>query len=617
MLASAIFVKLPFAVWLMIYEKNRLKIAGWIGLFLGFTATFFMAARAFYVGLIILTAIFMVYLLINYLFSKQKDLFRIAGFYLAALLLGLIIFSVTQQFLYPEIKTERYTESVGKQLATINTAESSVIARLEGWRWSWEMVKEKPILGVGSGNWKVNVLKYENQEHSIFTYLYKAHNDYLETLAETGLLGGLLYLGIFVLMAWALVQRIIKKESAGNNELYPFLFLAVSGLAFYSIDALFNFPADRPEIQIIFAFYLASGIAWMKYQEKKDLNDKSILQKKITNKWFRYIFLTVAITVAVASAYLLYLNFESSKLQRIAQQEILAGRLKSSANLFLQGFPSIPSVNINGEPIATLKGRYLINEGKYQEAIAVMRPDRSSPWDSRREYFMAMAFDNMGMTDSAAKYAERAYELKPFNYKHVKIYCLFLEQEGEYEKALSCLQKYLEVEKSNSEAWVFSSDLLTGQGKIDEAWKLIEQAKGILPQDSLIENQHKILYDLKFVGPNKKYFDEAMSYVNQGEYTKALSLIDKYIGAVPNDFTSHQQRAIILYYLKEYQSCIKEIDLSLTLKNNVGFLINLRGVCYYALNDLTSACKDFESASQLGIADGKTNYDRFCKEKLQ
>jgi putative inorganic carbon (hco3(-)) transporter len=70
-------------------------------------------------------------------------------------------------------------------MATLQDPKSASSLRLDAWTWSIELIKEKPVLGVGVGNWKVDILKHENQKNAGFIYLYKAHNDFLETAAET------------------------------------------------------------------------------------------------------------------------------------------------------------------------------------------------------------------------------------------------------------------------------------------------------------------------------------------------------------------------------------------------------------------------------------------------
>ena len=75
----------------------------------------------------------------------------------------------------------------------------------------------------------------------------------------------------------------------------------------------------------------------------------------------------VFISLMIVAIYIFYLNFESLKLQRIAKQELNAGTLTTPSEVFMNGFPFIPDINVEGEPIAVSKSRYLITEEKYQQ----------------------------------------------------------------------------------------------------------------------------------------------------------------------------------------------------------------------------------------------------------
>jgi len=150
--------------------------------------------------------------------------------------------------------------------------------------------------------------------------------------------------------------------------------------------------------------------------------------------------------------------------------------------------------------------------------------------------------------------------------------------------------------------------------EIDKAWNLIEEARKYLPADTLVDKQYKYLYQRKFVEPYRAQYSAALEYFNKGDYRSALTWLDRFLENVPDDFNALRLRASVYYYLKEYRKCIEEIDYAISLTKETGGLINLRGVCYRALNNMDSACKDFETAMQMGDADGKTNWERFCNK---
>ena len=96
------------------------------------------------------------------------------------------------------------------------------------------------------------------------------------------------------------------------------------------------------------------------------------------------------------SAYVLFQNVKSLRFQRYVLADDAGNRLTHAASFIVSGFPSIPNVTDRDEPVATIKARYLIHENRCREAIAILLPDCSSPYDSRREYWLSKAYEKMG-----------------------------------------------------------------------------------------------------------------------------------------------------------------------------------------------------------------------------
>ncbi len=143
--------------------------------------------------------------------------------------------------------------------------------------------------GVGNGSWKFwfpsKSLQggYRLQEENVvFT---RAHNDYLEVRSEMGMVGVLLYCGLFV---WVFVAGIWAGSTAftpsgkgaftpknspniavngvspdGVNAVLPAhdLLVLLVGLLGYCIIQFFDFPRERVEMQTVLAFFFAY-IAW-------------------------------------------------------------------------------------------------------------------------------------------------------------------------------------------------------------------------------------------------------------------------------------------------------------------------------------------------------------------
>lgn len=649
-LASSIYVKIPFALSMLMFDRGWLKYLGWTALFFGMLATFFMATRTFYLGLILLSVAFLAYTLIHFLRRKDKKYLIQAGAYMAALVLSLVVFSYIQQYHYPgqrEARIEqrrlarqearegaetesrprarggRHTQPVTEQLATISW-ESGSRNRTNAWIWSVEIIKQNPLLGIGTGNWKINILEHENQVNTGFIYLYKAHNDFLEKMAETGVIGGLLFISIFALMAWNFLKQ-YRKRADDPGVLYRALFLAASGLAFYAVDAFFNFPADRPEILLLWALYIGMGIAATIIQKEENAAEKAVtaasdeqtvaIAKAPSFGHPVLPKLSALLTVALlgVTIWVLTINFQSSKLQRLIYQDIMAGELRHSSDQFVGHFPVIPNLSIWGESITSLKARYLMDEGKNRETVDILIDDLSNPWDARREFFLAMAYNNMGQHDSALYFSEKAYHLKPYYFRNVHLLLTLMERKDREDEIPAIIDHYLETQKRTQQAWLYATGFYQRVGEIDRAWELIEEAKQYFRRDSQIEQQHNFIYHHKFIVPNRALFAEAMELYNANNFAAAVEKFNEYTAIVERDPNAFRMRAFSLYRLNRFEESLEDIERFFNFEDEDGSMVNLRGVCLRELGEHEAACRDFEAAMRMGNSSGETNFRNFCE----
>jgi putative inorganic carbon (hco3(-)) transporter len=609
-LASSIYVKLAFAIWLMVFEKGWLNRLGWFALACGIAATFFMATRAFYLGLIILYLIFIAYNIVLYFRYRNKRVLLLTASSIAAIFIAFFAFTFVQSNLYPEIRG-RHTQGVLKQLSTLKNPESASSLRLDAWRWSIDLIKEKPLLGVGSGNWKIQILKHENQKNAGFIYLYKAHNDFLETAAETGIIGGLLFLGIFIMIFLNFFKHYSRKED-DPEHLTQYLFLAAAGVAFYSVDAVFNFPADRPEILALFILFVSAGIAatYRQKQTAEAVNTENVAI--IRQKGIAIPLCIVSIALLAFSTWVLRTNFQSSINQRVVYQEIMAGNLKEPSDKIIAGFPVIPNVSIWGEPIATLKARYLIQEEKNEEAVEILRFDFSSPWDARREFFMAMAFNNMKEYDSALHYSEIAAQLKPNYFRNIHLAATLHERNKEYEAAAALYDNYLASNKRDKQAYLLASNLHIQNKNLERAKDIVDEGLRFLPRDKDLQQQETFLNHRLNIEPHLPIFNRANEHFQKQQYNKAIETVSEFLELVPDHAGALQIRSFSYYHTNEYEQSIADANKSLKLDASNSSLINLRGVCLRALNKLEEACADFKKSMEMGNASGKINFERFC-----
>ena len=111
----------------------------------------------------------------------------------------------------------------GSRFLTINIAERTAETRF----WTWGSARagfaERPIFGWGPENFSTVFDKYFDPRHFIpgantETWFDRAHSVFFDYLAETGILGFLSYLGMFVVFFWQFKKRLVA--SAGHGSLF-------------------------------------------------------------------------------------------------------------------------------------------------------------------------------------------------------------------------------------------------------------------------------------------------------------------------------------------------------------------------------------------------------------
>lgn len=141
---------------------------------------------------------------------------------------------------------------------------NSVTERVFKWRTALEMIKQYPVTGVGAGNLKVNYALYQAKVRDKAGYELRStsesnvHNEYLQVFAETGLLGLLGFLGIFIFY----FSDILRKNR--EDFFSPYLSVGVSaGVLGSLVYCLSNFPLRIiPTAVTLFVFM---GISENKY----------------------------------------------------------------------------------------------------------------------------------------------------------------------------------------------------------------------------------------------------------------------------------------------------------------------------------------------------------------
>jgi O-antigen ligase len=121
--------------------------------------------------------------------------------------------------------TERYTgESGGK----------SLIYRMGWTKMALLMIRDHPLVGVGTGNFVTQYNRYSRTVPYVPRSPYWTHNSFLQTWAENGVFAFIAYAGLFVTAAGAMLRVIQRTRDPGLRRLAVLLLSGVCALFFFA-----------------------------------------------------------------------------------------------------------------------------------------------------------------------------------------------------------------------------------------------------------------------------------------------------------------------------------------------------------------------------------------------
>ncbi|MGB9677794.1 MAG: O-antigen ligase family protein, partial [Candidatus Ratteibacteria bacterium] len=141
------------------------------------------------------------------------------------------------------------------------------------WKGTWRMILKKPIFGWGFGNFIFFYPYFRVREYFLqpeaTPVTNHAHNEYLEKMAEIGILGLLIY--IFFLLTF--IISAVKNE---NKKTKIFLPGILSGIISVSLDNIFSTNLTNPSTSMYFWFLIGISSQYF-YKEKVDFQVSKLL----------------------------------------------------------------------------------------------------------------------------------------------------------------------------------------------------------------------------------------------------------------------------------------------------------------------------------------------------
>nr|NQU94213.1 O-antigen ligase family protein [Bacteroidota bacterium] len=209
-----------------------------------------------------------------------------------------------------------------KNIANTNSVTNK--NRIKIWNITLDMISEHPLTGVGAGNWKLKAPSYYKGYHlnqSELNWL-RPHNDYLWVWAEKGIIGILIFMGIFILSFYYLHKIFISKICRQKKAFSLFLF---SGIVAYLVVSLVSFPHERINQQVYLSLFIGGIVAIFHQNQATNpiqINRKLILLSTIPLLLFSaiYSFAMLRMESIVKEARIAHLQTNWVKMHSVAEE---------------------------------------------------------------------------------------------------------------------------------------------------------------------------------------------------------------------------------------------------------------------------------------------------------
>lgn len=375
-------------------------------------------------------------------------------------------------------------QSTGTALETGGT-ESGVIRKIV-WQGAVDIWKHYPIFGTGVETFAYSYFMYRPAIHnqtSEWDFIYnKAHNEYLNFLANSGLVGLLSYLTLIFFSIYMMIKNINHCDD--NEDLQP-LSIAAFIAGYFSILVTNFFGFSVVPIQIVFYLFPAfsfvlshsenepeekdfrlknqKAVFWImilmsvsiiyiicRYWYADILYAKGVNYNKVNRQDLSYGFLTKAINLQPKQS--IYYSEQAKAFTGLALAYAQAGDASTSSQLsqtavnYAAQSVELSAANLNNKrnEFGVLIMLSTVNPSYQVKAVDVLiEAVKQAPTDAKIFYNLGLLYTRLGQNELALDTLKKTVDLKP-NYKDAHLaYAMLLIDAKKYSEAKTQLEYIL------------------------------------------------------------------------------------------------------------------------------------------------------------------------------
>ncbi len=598
-MAASLLIKFPFALYLIRHTKIAGKFIGVASIFLGTFALFILSTRSTFVGLLLIFIIFSITTI--YFSNKNNKKAIVTNILLFLIPIVVAYFSANLVFGLIDNSSEGslVDGAVTSRIKSIQITNEGSSGRLNLWKAAIDYATKHPFIGDGYGNWKLASIPYEKERANDLFVPYHAHNDYLETFADLGIIGGVLYIALFVLVG-LFSLKIWRDE---KSKQYHFMAtISLMAIVCYFVDAMLNFPTERTSMQTMLtvsAFLVFAPYSLIQINEKVKQSD---VNKDGDKTWIPF-YIVFSFILIGSSIFINKQVYQSLKVQKYVMGEIDADP-KMALDDVKDAFPHFPNLSTSTLPIKALVARYYYRDKMYDESLRLLRScEKDNPYLHYTDFIKTAVFASLGNYDSVSYYSKKAFYNWPratSYYKNVIFSASRQKDTAEINKAFATYIKY----RNEPEGW---NQYLLGRFELMGAsnalsLKILDSAIKLFPKDTTTFTKIRGLFAANgaAVAPaSNDYITKGVQAFQKGQYSVAAQQYLLASQADPANYTNFENIGICYYSARQFEKAIPYFEKAAQFAQaTTGKSEFYKAMCFISVGKKNQACNALQIAKQ-------------------
>ena len=584
--AASIAFKIPFVLYSIVtVNKRLLKFLLSSLLLLALFSISILYARSAILSSFIVFIIFLIYSLYQ-LYLNRSDLRNsLSNFALTIIPYVLVV------FLNFSFTSSQNKGNLTSQLGDIEFTEQSSNGRFQYWSDAYNHIVDHPILGAGLGNWKIASISYGKEHVKGYTVPYHAHNDFIHIFAEVGLLGGIAYLSLFIMLTFFLFRLIyIQRKEDGTTDFS--LFLLVLPFIIYGVDAGLNFPIARPLMQSSLALYMGLLLSiYLNRFSRKDISSiKPILSSLI---------LGLSLALLIPGLIIHVLSYQSLTQQGRLLYEFNNGDFKLTLAELDQIEDDFPNLTETAMPIKAMKARYFyLNNQKEKAHKYAFLGAKDNPQIYFGESLKSQFFAQEQNQDSAYYYSKLAFDNLPNNMPHYNLYMNSLVNRKDLQEINRAFYYVQSLAGDTSTIWQIYLRSLASVLSLGDSFAMSKAAEAfkLFPQNDIIFQLYRIMtYGQERVGKAQQLYQNANKLYNERNYDEAFNLFNQAFDLDPLEFSYALNSGLSLYENAKYEEAISYFKIAQNSKKTAvkEKAMRYKGISLYKNGSQSESCATF------------------------